>query len=202
MVTSPAFSAPRLVAALESLRQGFDDRGKTVTPHLRPGLDEAAVRQRCSWFPAPLPAEVVALYGWHDGQAPDAERGDDAFLFRDCAFISLDRVRDVHRTMTGAYGGAASILGVSLATCFPIAESEGATLVVPCDAPPAGDAQLRPVVSVFEGIQVFFYSVERMVETCVDWVRHPDFDPRTGLAQSAELEIWRRHNPGIFPGAR
>lgn len=201
VVTTPAFSAPRLVASLESLRQGFEDHGRAVTAHLRPGLDEAEVRRRCAWFPVPVPTEVVALYGWHDGQAPDAERTADAFLFRDCAFISLDRAREVHRTMSGAYSGAASILGVSVATCFPVAEFEGATLVVPCDAPPGGDAQLRPVVSVFEGIEVFFYSVERMVETCLDWVRHPAFDPRAGLPRPAELEIWRRHNPGIFPGA-
>ena len=202
VVSTPAFSAPRLTTSLEQLRQGFEDRGRAVSAHLHPGLDESEVRRRCSWFPAPLPAEVVALYGWHDGQTPDAERTADAFLFRDCAFISLDRARDAYRTMTGAYGAAAAIIGAGLTTCFPIAEFEGAALVVPCEAPPAGDTQLRPVVSVFEGIEVFFYSVERMVETCLDWVRHPDFDPRAGLPRPAELEIWRQHNPGIFPGAR
>ncbi len=202
VLTTPAFSSPRLRTSLERLQRGFEDRGRAVTGQLRPGLDEAELRRRCAWFPAPLPPEIVALYGWHNGQAPDAEATPDAFTFRDCAFIDLDRAREVHRNIASAYGGAAALVGAGLDSCFPIAEFQGATLVVPCGDPPGAPNQLRPVVSVFEGIEVFFYSVERMVETCVDWVQHPAFDARAGLARPAELDIWRRHNPGIFPGAR
>lgn len=200
VMTEPAFSRERFQRTLEELRLELE-RGQPVTRHLRPGADADAIRQRCAWFPAPLPDELVALYGWHDGQEPEAERTDDAFVFRDCAFLSTARARQEHAAMVPAYAQAASLLGVDLTQCFPIAAFEGAWLVVPCGPPPAGPAQLRPVVSVFEGIEVHYYSVERMVATCLAWRRHPDFGPR-GVPRPVELDIWRQHNPRIFPGAR
>lgn len=199
VITTPAFDAARFTATLAQLQRAFEDRGRAVTARLQAGLDEATVRARTTWFPVPLPTEIVTLYGWHDGQTPGSEPAN-SLVFRDCPFINLDRARDVYRTMLGAYGPAAALIDADLARCFPIAEFEGATLVVPCGVPPGGAAQLRPVVEVFEGIMVHFYSVERMVETCLAWVRDPSYGPH-GLAGPVELEIWRQHNPGIFPGA-
>jgi hypothetical protein len=51
---------------------------------------------------------------------------------------------------------------------------------------------------VFQGVDIFYYSIEQMVETCIDWVREPHYpDGRPDDAKS-EMRIWRVHNPGIF----
>ncbi len=55
------------------------------------------------------------------------------------------------------------------------------------------------MISVMEGITVFFYSIEHMLDTCIGWVTHPTYDADGGsLPEDIELEVWRKHNPGIF----
>ena len=71
----PAFSAPHFQSRLEALRLAYEARQERVSATLQPGLAEATLRERCAWFPSRLPDEIVALYGWHDGQpsSPGAE---------------------------------------------------------------------------------------------------------------------------------
>jgi hypothetical protein len=54
----------------------------------------------------------------------------------------------------------------------------------------------HPVIGAFHGIDVYFLSIESMIETCIEWLEQPDYD----LNRTApnELEIWQRHNPGVF----
>ena len=90
-----------------------------------------------------------------------------------------------------------------LASSFPFAAFNGGWLVLPCKRQTLDKRLQRPVISVFQGIDVYFYSLQLMVDTCVDWVSHPLYDPKeaAGFPEALEMEIWRRHNPGIFEQA-
>lgn len=81
---------------------------------------------------------------------------------------------------------------------FPFAAFNGAWLVLPCKGQNLDRRLARPVISVLEGIDVHFYSLQLMVDTCVEWMSHPQYDPHDHLPEDVEMEIWRRHNPGIF----
>lgn len=140
----------------------------------------------------------MALYGWRGGQAGVPWEEPFPFWFRDCAFASPERAREAYELLTKSWGWNPGHRRL-FAAAFPFAEFDGAWLVLPCgDEGFAGFA--RPVVSIHEEIAVWFYSISAMVDTCADWVAQPAWS-EGGLPREIELEIWRRHNPGIFPGA-
>jgi hypothetical protein len=192
-----------LVPLLDALRDEFRTRGLEVDRHLRPGLSRDAVVERTRELGLSVPDEIVELYGWHDGQSDEAEFAPDAFQFRDNAFISLERAIVERGQILEFYGGYDTDeyvpLGFDLEQCFPFATYMGSWHVVVCGPHTLASAHPHPVVNVYQGIVVFFHSIELMLRTCIDWVRHPRWSPEShlGLADDVELEIWRRHNPGL-----
>ena len=194
---SGPFSAARLHAALERLRQAFESRGLRVSGSLLPPLDEASLRERCAWFPGDLTPELVALYGWRGGQARDPWNEEFPFWFRDCSFAALDRARADYRSLMATYGASPAHRDL-LPHCFPFASFNGGWLVLPTGRHPFEGELARPVVSVLEGLDVHYVSLQAMVDTCVDWVSHPSYGPVGGLPPEPEMAIWRKHNPGLF----
>lgn len=71
--------------------------------------------------------------------------------------------------------------------------------MIVCGPHKLASASPNPIVNVFQGIVVFFHSVESMLRTCIDWVRDTRWSNTSGLglAHEVELDIWRRHNPGL-----
>lgn len=53
-----------------------------------------------------------------------------------------------------------------------------------------------PVIGAFQGTDVYFLSIESMIETCIEWVEQPDYEPH--MSAPNEMSIWRKHNPGVF----
>lgn len=196
----PPFSADRLHQLLEELRLAFEAKGLNVSRTLLPPLKDLELREECDWFPGNIVPELSALYSWRGGQEPgpwDLVDPDHPFWFRDYAFSSVAIAKEEYQSMMASYGQTPEF-HEELKTCFPFAAFNGGWLVIPTIPHSFDDEYAHPIVSVMEGIDVFFYSIEKMVETCIDWVSHPAYLGDGTFPQDVELEIWRKHNPGIF----
>lgn len=191
------FSPARLHANLDRLVGAFEQKGMPVSGGLLPPVPEDALRKACGWFPAELPLELVALYGWRGGRVSGARETEFPLLFRDCAFASVETARAEYANIMASYGANPTDHAL-LKYSFPFAEFNGGWLVFPCKGQSLDSRLKAPVVSVFQGIDVWFYSIERMVLTCLDWVSHEKYVRHSHLPQKEEMEIWRNHNPGIF----
>ena len=189
------FSRPRLIDGLEALRQAFEANGRHVSAGLLAAVAEEDLRKRCAWFPAPLPDEILGLYAWRGGQANDTWDEPYPFVFRDCGFSSPAMAERSYRAIMDSYGRDPPDDAL-LRSAFPFAEFNGGWLVVPTRPEGYGGLQ-RPVISVHQGINVWFHSVNAMVDTCLAWVSDPAWT-NEGLPSDRELLIWRKYNPGIF----
>lgn len=68
--------------------------------------------------------------------------------------------------------------------------------MVPCGAMSFWPDVAHPVVCVDEGISVYFDSVGSMVDTCIAWLEHPDYE-RVGAGPHVG-EIWQAKNKHLF----
>jgi hypothetical protein len=192
------FSRVKLIEGLETLRLAFEAKAHHVTESLLPAVEEHELRKRCAWFPAPLPVEITALYSWHEGQPLGPWDTKYPFWFRDYGFSSLATAEHSYERIMDSYGADPPHREL-LRGAFPFAEFNGGWLVLPT-APGGFGGLERPVISVHQGINVFFYSINAMIDTSIDWVSHPSWNDEGLYPASLELEIWRKHNPGIFAG--
>jgi hypothetical protein len=188
----------------EALLQAYRDRGQDLSAELLPGLSRAEIATRVSWFPAPLPEPLLELYGWRNGQPEDAWSTERVLWFRDMQFTSLERAQEEYQSMMDSYGvgNSREAEGIELRTSFPFASFNGGWYVIPCASHDLDPRHAFPVVSVFQGIDVYFHSIERMLETCIDWrlaskLVNDDWE----LDEDRERTIWCHHNPGIFGSA-
>ncbi len=197
----PAFSHENLHRLLDALLSAYENKGMRVGDTLLPAVTESNLIKQCQWFPGDLTPELVSLYAWRGGQEKDAWNTEFPFWFRDNSFCSIQRAKSEYHSLMQTYG---SILWGEkwLKYAFPIAAFNGGWYVIPTRGQPFSQALKTPIISVMEGIDIFFYSIETMVHTCLDWVRHEDYGHKQALPAEVEMEIWRKHNPGIFmPGA-
>ena len=193
----PPFSASRFRSRLEALRLAFEAKNQHVTPRLQPGLSEASLRSLCSWFPSPLPDELVALYGWHDGQPSSAGEEPYPFVFRDCGFTCVRNAEMDYHAIMNSYGTQPRLHEL-LKHSFPFASFDAGYLVLTCKQRYPGSPSEHAVVSIFQNVNLMFYSMESMVETCLTWASDtasPWWFPFGGSSDDAVLE---RFNPGIL----
>lgn len=153
---------------------------------LVPGLSEDAIENAAAELSFPLPVELRRLYAWRDGTMPDS----DLFFVRDHRLLSLRAGRSA----------LPWLLPYGVTRAFPFAGFEGAHLVLPADAWSLHPRLERPVVSVFEGVDIHYLSFARMLDTATAWVEEGVHAPGAPVDPARELEIWRRHNPGLFGG--
>lgn len=185
----------------EMLLQAHGHRALALNDELLPGLARAEVVARTSWFPAPLPEPLLALYAWRNGQPQDAWGTQNVLWFRDMQFTSLERVRHEYESMMDSYGVGNSRAreGIELRTAFPFASFNGGWYVVPCAGHDFDPRHEHPVVCVFQGVYVFFHSIESMLATCIDWrLASRWVDDAWEIDEDLERAIWQRHNPGIL----
>ena len=187
---------------LEELCKSFEAKGHNVSPSLLEPMSESGVKTRSeSWFPSTLPKSVIDLYTWKGGQANDAWEEEFPFWFRDMSFISLDQAESEYKSMNGSYGIGNTLEedGIVLRDSFPFAAFNGGWFVIPGSTHQWSSKYKEPVICVLQGITLFYYSLEHMLKTCIECVQHPEWsteDP--DLDEDIELQIWRKHNPGIF----
>lgn len=196
-IVVPDFSTEKLHLYLNNLLAAYEAKGMKVTNSLLPALSEKQIREECSWFPEELPEEIISLYSWRGGQEEDAGVSESPFLFRDNGFCSLERAQQEYKSMMASYGTNPDDHKM-LKYSFPIASFNGGWYVMPMKSHSFNPSLKRPVISVMEGIDVYFYTIESMVATCVDWVNHPKYDDDYSLPNDLEMKIWQKHNPGIF----
>jgi hypothetical protein len=193
----PPFSPVSLHAQLDKLLAAYAAKSPKTQQYLQPGLTDAQIREQTAWFPKALPPEITSLYQWRNGFSAPKDADVVPFQFRDCTFLPLKDVEKEYRSMNGTYGRNPSDAGL-LASAFPFAALGGGWLVVAATRQSLAPSLERPVISVFQGVSVFFYSMEKMAETCTAWLSHPAHNGFS-IPPKLELEIWRQVNPGIFP---
>jgi hypothetical protein len=185
MTAHPVTSDPALVPArLELLEASLAAHGFPVAD-LRPGLSREQIARQVEGLDFDLPEELYQLYMWHNGSGDDS----DLLLFRDQQFSPLE-------VGIGNVAPLATYYGVSGA--FPFAELEGSWFVLPAEPFSVDSRFERPVVSVFEGVDVFFHSFVTMLDTVRAWIDDGVHRPGGVVDADRELVIWREHNPGIF----
>jgi hypothetical protein len=183
-------------ARLDSLLSAFESHcGIVIRDSLLPGLSREEIEQRCSWFPATIPDPVIEMYMWRNGQANDAWSEPNPFWFRDMSFSSLEIAKNEYQGMLSTYGVDNTLEddGVILKTSFPFAAFNGGWYVVPSEEHTLPVESRYPVICVFEGIDWYFVSIEKMLDTCHDWVRHDGYEYEdAALDEDAEMSIWKK----------
>jgi hypothetical protein len=195
---------PTITELCEQLADAFEARGVRVRENLQPGLSHDAIMEIVAPLRLPLPDDVVELYQWRNGHVDDHDPQWRHIRFRDNAFISLQRAVREYASIAGSYGADSTLHAdrVDLSACIPISAFDGSWDVVACGAHLFGRRIDHPVVRVFQGIDMHFHSLPSMLQTCIAWVSSPGWSPLDGLPADEEMEIWTRHNPGIFGNAR
>ena len=184
----------------DALADAFERKGVAVRANLSPGLAREEILRIVEPLGIALPEDVIALYEWRNGHLD--EFSEDVIRFRDNTFISLERAVEEHAQLMSIYALDSTLEEdrVDLQAALPISFFEGSCDVVACGAHLHHDAGDHPVIRVFEGIDMYYPSIESMLRICTEWVSHPDWDAADGFPGDAEMEIWQKHVPGIFGG--
>ena len=192
----------------ELLLAAYRAKGRDPSSDLLPPASHAELLEVSAWFPAALPDPLLELYSWHNGQPKDAwdTEPERIFWFRDMQFTSLERAALEYRSLMESYGADDywnEAKGVSLRSCFPFAAFNGGWYVVPCAGQRLDPRHSLPVISVFQGVDIHFYSLSQMLDTCIEWREASTWNDRElwYLDEADENRIWRKHNPGIFENA-
>ena len=192
-MSSIASKLNELVALVERL-------GYPISQFLRAPLSEAEIRERAKVLPFVQPSEIVDLYEWHDGLEDQTE----VPLFRDNRFLLFEEALYEYSMMCQYCIPAAGDVdfGVDLRQCFPFAGFEGALYVLPSGSQSLMPDVDRPVISVFEAVEVYFRSFQIMIDTIYAWydagAHRFEYGENAYVDESKEMEIWRRLNPGVF----
>jgi hypothetical protein len=197
VINMPEFSQSRLHSQLDKLLAAYEDKGMKVSETMLPALTENEIREQCTWFPGELTKEIISLYSWRGGQQNDAWETKHPFWFRDNSFASLARAKIEYQSMMDSYGKNPEDHEM-LKYSFPFASFNGGWYVLPTRKHDFNPSLKSPVISVLQGIDVYFYTIESMVSTCTEWVSHPEFDSDYTLPEDIEKQIWKKHNPRIF----
>jgi hypothetical protein len=190
-----------ITALLDELRVSHLERGCAVDRHLQPGLSRDELLRRTRSLGFALPEDVVELYAWRNGQGADAEMSVDALVFRDQKFVDVAGALREYPLIQEHYAPKEDLIpyGFDLAEAFPFATFMGSAYVIVCGPHELASPDRHPIVSVFQGVDLFFHSLETMLRTCLDWVRHPDWGAASTLPDEVEQRIWQQHNPGFLP---
>lgn len=190
----------RVHVLLEELRVAFEEAEQAVTRDLAPPLLPEELRERCAWFPGDIASEIYSLYSWRGGQ--HLREGDSfaPFWFRDTIFATPEKAAVEYQSLMETYGSLLTpgMIGVNLAHCFPFAAFNGGWYVFPCSGQAIETSHPRGIIAIFQGVDVYYHSLAKMLETCRDWARHPRYSARDADWPHIEMEIWRKHNPGVF----
>lgn len=198
-ITLPEFSDTNLHKLLDALLAAYESKGMSVSDSLLSPLHEEELKHQCSWFPGYLPPQIISLYAWRGGQVKDAWETEFPFWFRDMSFCSIERAEQEYISMMQSYGSLPDDHEM-LKYSFPFASFNGGWYVIPTRGQPFSSALKAPVICVLQGIDIYYFSIEAMVSTCIDWVKHDKYGLDSTLPPDVEMNIWRKHNPGIFLG--
>jgi len=196
-VIVPDFSNKNLHDLLNKLLSAYERKGMKLSESLLPPISETELIEQCSWFPGVLTPELISLYGWRGGQKEDAWESEYPFWFRDMSFCSLERAKHEYDSMMKSYGSYPEDREL-LKYSFPFASFSGGWYVIPTKGQPFSKTLRAPVISVFQDIAIYYFSIELMVKTCIEWVESDKYNEDDIFPEELESSIWQKHNPGIF----
>lgn len=180
-----------LAARLEVLADAYALRGYDVRPNLLPGATSGELDEVEAALGVVLPASYRELYGWSAGVIDEFGTAP-RMRFRDESLLPLARVVEERDRLLEVYDWCESVDGRVVA---PFASFEGSVLVVACGPQRLTSAVPHPVISYFQGIDVYYDSIEAMVETCIAWASQEGWGPYE--AAPNEMEVWRRFNGSV-----
>lgn len=140
------------------------------------------------------------MYSWHNGQKNDPWNEEFPFWFCGNGFTSVENAEHEYKSMMQSYGRELppTLIGVDLQFCFPFAAFNGGWYVFPCNGQAISAKVDRPVISVFQGVDILYNSVESMLRTCIAWLKDPAYDQKESKqTEERWLEILEQYNPGI-----
>lgn len=190
-----------LTARMERLLDAYAGHGLDVRGHLKPGAPDEAITAVGNAIGIEVPDEVRQLYRWTAG--PTIEYGDELLTFRDNSLLPLSEVAAIHALVVQIYGSDLTPeeerdeYGFEVRHCVPFAHFEGATYGVLAGAHRLEGVGPHPVISIYHGAGAYYDSLSALVDTCVAWVSHPDWE--LYATPPDEEATWRRHNPAITP---
>ena len=185
---------------LNILIDALRSRGIRKVDNLSPGLTRSEIEDKTVHLPFQLPEEIYELYQWRNGLRTDIPDNESPFIFRDQYLLSLDETLTKYEELVKcfsyeSYEDEMRDYGVDLKFCFPFAGFEGSLYLIACGRQYMTDKSQHPIIQAFEDISLYFYTFSSMLDTCIEWVQHPDYTKYYTLNES---EAWEKHNPGIF----
>lgn len=180
-----------LTSKLQALLDAYKAKGYAVETQLQPGLIKETIIEKTQWFPITLPESLIEMYQWHNGNQNWQEKY--TYSFRDMSFISLETAKQEYENMLKTCNANSDL--IDLKTCFPFATYNQEWYVLPCAEQKLNTEYKMPVIEVFHDIKVYFYSLESMLDTCIEWVNQ--FGYETASNVSDEMIAWKKYNPGI-----
>ncbi|KXX69334.1 hypothetical protein [Flammeovirga sp. SJP92] len=154
----------RIHSLLDTIVELNSSLGKDVSSNLLPPLSIDEIIKECSWYPDKIPLEVIALYTWSGGSKYHVEH---PLWFRDNIFCTLDKAKEEYEITNKYYAPASGFKEVIdlLKFCFPIGSFEGSVYVIPTQGHYFKSSCKKPIISVFEGVDFFYDSLESMIRT-------------------------------------
>ncbi len=186
---------------LNILINSLREKGITEVDNLLPGLSRQEIEQNTSHLPFKLPEEIYELYQWRNG----CDHNFAPSLFRDQKLLTLDDALKEYEYLIEGYiyesdEDDIDIYQVDLKSCFPFAGFDGSIYTISCGKQYFTDKSKLPIISVFEGIDLYFYTFDSMLDTCIEWVQHPSY--RKYYAPLNQTEAWEKNQYGSLKGER
>ena len=162
--------------------------------NLRSGLTRKEIQQKTAKLPFDFPEELYELYQWRNGVENNSIE-ESPFLFRDHHLSNLEDAIKNYFSMQQWFKSEEDQKIADWSTCFPFADFEGSYLLFFAGNHILMDKYQHPIINNFEGINLYFYSFDSMLDTCIEW-NQQSFEKYE--VPDKEQEIWEKHNPGIF----
>lgn len=172
----------KMLAVLKSKRPNIDR-------DFLPGLSIDEIRKTTRELPFTFPTELEQLYMWRNGTRNIwMNSAEPLFIFRDHSFLPLQDAIKERENIVKYY---------SVRDVFPFASNQGSYLVVSGQTFPYGKRFERPVINIFQGMTIFFFSLPSMLDTVTEWTERNVHAPYEYGSVDAKLEreIWSKHNP-------
>lgn len=189
-----------IAGKLDTLLSALQEKGIDPAQNLNPGLSEQEIEDGERELGFPFPAELKQLYAWRNGNADSGAEVEEMLCFRDMPFLSIEDALDCREELkefAAAYESSGLSLPFDPRKAFPFAALEGQYYVVACGDHEFADAGERPVIAAGEDLAPYFCSVQTMLDTCIAWVKDPEYTAET-LEPEDEMQAWTRFNPGLM----
>jgi hypothetical protein len=186
---------------LEELREAYLQKGVNVDQYLLPGLSREEIVTKLRPLNIPIPEDLIQLYSWRNGQVENADWELDSLRFRDTTFINLDAAVKQYDDFRTAYGEGCTFenTGFDMDLAIPISYQDAAWYVMVCGPHKFPIPHPHPIVYIYYGMRLKFFSMETMLRSCIDKIHQSTVleDVTLDISIREWDEIWEHHNPGI-----